>query len=424
MEDCKTCTFPEHHKTNSLYPKNKVPISEFMKTYNNGSVKIFMRCSSCRYYKSMPKDIGYNHKLKYLDIKEHVNNNPHLYIYTKVCVCSSHLKYSIHPKLTVPIHLFRENVHDINSKLYNNCLDCRENRMLLDKIVKKKKVMIVIDNMFWCKCCSRHKINDERYICNDIIYNTCMECIRQRKKAYKKKKLTYNNIKHETILNNGSSCEKCQCIFIKNLNNEFHLIKIKVFIRDGVKKLMYNNIEYDAFEFIKKYKNELEIEILEFDHLTEQEQRERGKLTENDVYVPKKGNVSQLGSERLIRYEVVKCQLVCHECHVYDTISREKIDKRKKSGVRKLKYDYVVSIKNRGCTLCGYINTDLPRFFDMDHINPQDKYKGIAILTEDINCDFLTFKNECYKCRVLCRYCHIIHTRNQIYNGVKFIKII
>jgi len=29
---------------------------------------------------------------------------------------------------------------------------------------------------------------------------------------------------------------------------------------------------------------------------------------------------------------------------------------------------FLFQAKEKGCTICGYINVDLPRFFDMDHL--------------------------------------------------------
>lgn len=200
--------------------------------------------------------------------------------------------------------------------------------------------------------------------------------------------------------------------------NQFKLIKLNTFNINGETKIIYENIEYLCREFIVNNRHNLEIEILEYDHLTEKELRNSGKLLEDEIYESKKANVSQIGSEKTMRKEVLKCQLVCHECHVYATIAREKGGK-KLANNHKLKYDYVCQLKSKGCVLCGYINIEIPRFFDMDHINPAEKKFGISKKIAN-KLDFETFKSECDKCRVLCRYCHIIHTRNQINEGINF----
>lgn len=43
-------------------------------------------------------------------------------------------------------------------------------------------------------------------------------------------------------------------------------------------------------DIIKLFHDELEINIIELDHLPEKDQRERGLLLPNEIYVPKKSD--------------------------------------------------------------------------------------------------------------------------------------
>ena len=84
-------------------------------------------------------------------------------------------------------------------------------------------------------------------------------------------------------------------------------------------------------DIIKLYYKELEVRVIEFDHLPEKDQRERGLLLFNEKFIPKKSGVNEQGSETSIRLEALKCQHLCILCHTIKTIERGKIrEKREK----------------------------------------------------------------------------------------------
>ncbi len=126
-------------------------------------------------------------------------------------------------------------------------------------------------------------------------------------------------------------------------------------------------------ELITILKNELELSILQFDHLTENEQRHMGSLLPGEIFIPKKKIVTKLTSNSARKLEALKCQLVCGKCHMLETIRRES---GKKHNARPLlerkKLLYSQKLKSKGCEICHYQNTSLLRFFDFDHINPSD----------------------------------------------------
>lgn len=142
---------------------------------------------------------------------------------------------------------------------------------------------------------------------------------------------------------------------------------------------MYENNKYTSKDFINKHVKDIEWDILQLDHLTEKEQRERGMLKDDEIYIPKKQMVSKLSSLSAMKLEALKCQLLCVKCHLKETISRESGRYiLSKSHAERDKLSIVNELKLTGCSICGYMNTDLPRFFYFDHIDPSLKTKEIS----------------------------------------------
>lgn len=80
--------------------------------------------------------------------------------------------------------------------------------------------------------------------------------------------------------------------------------------------------------------------------------------------------------------------------------------------------NYINTLKLSGCCLCNYKNSDLPRFFHFDHIDPSTKIDAIS---EMIRCKKYSIEDvidEIKKCRILCLHCHMIHTKTQWDNDV------
>jgi len=85
---------------------------------------------------------------------------------------------------------------------------------------------------------------------------------------------------------------------------------------------------------------------------------------------------------------------------------------------RKKKLDYTDELKLKGCEICKYKNSDLPRFFDFDHLDPTTKIRNISKIVHESKYTFDELITEISKCRIICRHCHIIHTKTQIDNGI------
>ncbi len=58
----------------------------------------------------------------------------------------------------------------------------------------------------------------------------------------------------------------------------------------------------------------------------------------------------------------------------------------------------------------------LLRFLEFDHLDPINKRDGITDMIYNINFTYQEFVDEVSKCRVLCRWCHTLHSRSQRLN--------
>jgi len=220
------------------------------------------------------------------------------------------------------------------------------------------------------------------------------------------------------VIKYEASCQKCNCIYLKNGDSALCL---KTYFTKKGHRIKYNGETFDVEEFINEHINDLELAVIEFDHLTEEEQRERGLLGPNEKYIPKKNNVSELGSETAMRLEALKTQNVCMRCHLEETIFRE-------AGQYASKYTYTERAKKAfvdeykrnlgGCSICEYVNDDLLRFFHMDHFDPENKVKEISRMVKSPRYTLDDVKIELEKCRMLCAHCHAIHTRKQVESGI------
>jgi len=77
-----------------------------------------------------------------------------------------------------------------------------------------------------------------------------------------------------------------------------------------------------------------------------------------------------------------------------------------------------LKIKNKGCSVCGFWDEKILRFFHFDHINPKDKIDAISNM---VNYNVYTLEDvikESLKTRIICAHCHAIHTSNQKEMGI------
>lgn len=397
----KECSSITHTSCGSKYPRDKVPIENF-KSKKNSDIKNKFCDDCCLYISNVSKKLAKKKKEKVaLALKNHDIEI--------ICQHAHHKKNSEYPRDKVPIELFRRDPNDPKSELFTSCKDCRDylaEYKINERNIKRKQVKE--NDLFFCETCTRELPFLEQALNKDgSLSVNCYDCHNNQNERDANRKIIKKKIKLEFIEKYECSCYICKKIYLRNENNT--LTELNTYNQNGKICVEYFGIFYESKNFINKFSNILEIEILQFDHLTENEQRERGLLLSDEKYIPKKKQVSSLSSEKSMRLESLKCQLVCARCHIIVTITREKGGLRY-TKLNREKTKYINDIKLKGCTLCGYINHDLFRFFDFDHIDPSQKFKGISTLVDRDKYTLDEVVTEVSKCRVLCKHCHIIHT--------------
>ena len=219
-------------------------------------------------------------------------------------------------------------------------------------------------------------------------------------------------------MENKCSCMKCNKIFLQPEEGKFQVQEFPTYLKDNIRYIKYENVEYDVENFFRAHEKLLELRILEYDHLTEEEQRERGLLKEGDIFVPKMNDISQLTSDDAIEVEIRKVQLLCSRCHVEETKKRE--TGRPATGLTLLKLNYVNNLKKEGCSICGFYDPELHRFLDFDHLDPPNKVESIShmVYSYDYSLEDVIKETDKSVTRIACRFCHTIHTSWQIEQGI------
>jgi len=409
-----SCT---RHKGRSRYPKNEVPIELFQK----GNT-ILKTCRDCRDYQSKTMKVYVVRRRE--SFQKSVQSGSDLLF----CSAGSHVNIgSIYPKKEVPIDLFRKEPGNVKSELFTSCKDCRDHLAIYEKIrIDKIKITAQENNKFYCVNCSKHyEMSDRALNKDDTPSVKCINCKSDEKLIRKKLNNISIMIKMEFIEKYEFSCYLCKSLYIKDKINH-SAIELKTYIDNDIRYVNFNDKQYEIIDFIKSTEVELELNILEFDHLTEEEQRDRGLLLSHEEYIPKKYIVSNAKSESAMRLESLKCQLLCAKCHVIETMRRKRNERREgcedeislySSSIRK-KLDYTDKLKLQGCEICKYKNSDLPRFFDFDHLDPTTKITNICKMVQESKYTFDELITELSKCRILCHHCHVIHTRIQMDAGI------
>ena len=394
-------------------------MGKFQKATNKG-IRTFKTCEDCRFHlresrsgTSTPAPVTPKHDDVATTMIEDFST----------MVCSSTVNKhaesgSIYPRDTVPTVLFRKVPDNPRSHLLKRCLDCRRtsNQQCKEKIAEKK-AKAAANGLFFCTNCHRTVNPEERaYNIDGSPSILCLRCKQVEKDRSLNIRKDYDQIKQDFILKTGFSCQACKSIYFKPPDDGYATIEIKTFDVEGNLWAQYEDNSMPAIDFVNKFKDRLEVRFIELDHLTETEQRERGVLLPGQLYVPKKLHVSKLSSRKAMQLEALKCQHLCCRCHLEETIRRE-IGKpwndRSHAEREKLTLATETKIKIGGCNICGYWNPELIRFFDFDHINPEEKRECIARMIKDKQYTVLDLTNEMAKCRLLCRHCHRIHTVKQ-----------
>lgn len=410
----KSCSCKDHIYYGSIYDKDKVPINDFLKPKSSDLYKMCINCRNhLRITQKTGKIVRYNSENdKY---KESVKIDGEFFY----CPRNDHPSKSLYPRDKVPKCLFRKEQNNVKSIYLNACLDCRNNRAqksLDDR--KKLQELSKSNNIFRCSRCKKEFDDEDRAINLDGTKSaSCKTCKKKVKEYSKNIQLYGQSIKHDLICKYQSCCYICNKIFIKNPIDNNIIFEIDTEMINDRRVLKYENVYYDVIDFINQNKNLIAYNILQFDHLPEEDQRNRGLLKDDDPYIPKKNCVNAVGGPAAMKLEAEKTQLVDARCHLLETIKRQSGKIKGKSKIHKLKSDYVNELKKAGCCLCNYKNDDLPRFFHFDHINPSLKITDISAIVMDKLYTFDDLLKEIEKCRLLCNFCHIIHTDNQRING-------
>ena len=405
MEETRTCSNINHYYYGSTHERDKVPIELFEKPK---STVFYKTCIDCRIYdKNKTTNRKKNHKEKY---KLSIDNESDL----MYCPGKAHLTASELDRDKVPKISFRQFKDYEDSPLFTYCEDCRKNTALQNKAKDDK---LKETDKLLCNYCNKEVDKDEfAYNLNGVLSSTCKLCkVIQHDREARLQTLS-QTIKYEMMEKYESCCYICKNVFIKNPLNDKTMFEIQTYLINNVRYLDYQGIIYQSLDFIKSNKNILMLQVLQFDHLTEEEQRQRGMLRDDQPFIPKKCTVLDARNDFLMRAEAAKCQLCCMKCHLLETIHREKgLGVVSKLG--RIKLDHINKLKEEGCVLCGYKNNDLPRYFHFDHLDVENKIERVSQLLTDKH-TFQDVLDEIAKCRILCQPCHFIHTRDQYEKGL------
>jgi hypothetical protein len=345
MDSVTECSQKSHKCFGSPYEKASVPRKYFYLDENDLTSKHFKQCFWCREHKrenntkarkKIYKKSQSERQKIYNEFQLERQNNAEFLI----CTRQRHPTYSTYPRNAVPAELFRKIPGNSKSSFLNQCLDCRTAaKIQRDARQKKIKDQLSADT-FCCSTCiiilnisqRAIKVNGEPSSQCTRCQNRCITWKSETKGDYKK---IIFDIKKKKLTENHASCELCKCIYLKSPddNNGLPLLCLETDIIDGERCVLYEEEWYIACDFIDQNLNLIEYGVLEFDHLTEEEQRARGLLKPDESYIPKKAGVIDFRSYEMIHLEAGKCQLICRKCHIKETMKREK--NTKKNGYNK-----------------------------------------------------------------------------------------
>ncbi len=214
------------------------------------------------------------------------------------------------------------------------------------------------------------------------------------------------------------SCQRCNCIFLQPLESTYHHIELKTYLQNDQRYVIYKEKTYSVVDFLEIFKDILEYRIIELDHLTEKEQRERNIINSSESFIEKQGSVSKMQNEYSMRKEAKITQNLCCKCHLIVTIEREKKIKQTMPLHIQNKKNYVNNLKKNGCSECHFKDDDLFRYLEFDHLDPMEKIDNISVMVLNYDYTLEQLIEECRKCRILCRSCHKIHTSYQKAQGI------
>lgn len=105
----------------------------------------------------------------------------------------------------------------------------------------------------------------------------------------------------------------------------------------------------------------------------------------------------------VIEKEIKKCELVCVICHNNRTLARlnQNGTEKKYNKYSQRNIEIINQAKNKPCEICK--KQYPPHNMQLDHINPEDKFKNVCQL-KNFTVEILLI--EITKCQVLCAICH------------------
>ncbi len=295
------------------------------------------------------------------------------------CSCDTHqYNGSVYQKEFVPLDKF---INPYNNSYYKICLECRQ-YINQNRNNRKHKKDVVVSDLYKCNGCRNLRTKD-----------FCDTCSLKSLEVAKTKIEIHRLVIWERIVEVGCCCELCKRIFIKK--------------PDGAEGFLIGNNINTITQFDIEYRN------LEWDHLTEKEQLQHFGC----FYGLKTKGVSEIYAYESKKAESRKCMLVCLYCHVLKTIERrdERVRPLASREQEKLVYINNKKLEVGVCQICG-IGVDVTNlsYFEMDHVDPTTKLHAISdILGTSAMFTMDCLINELNKCRLVCKYCHRIHTGDQ-----------
>ena len=267
------------HATHSKHPKNKVPIELFKQ---DESDELFITCFDCREHK---KKLSLDAKEFIQSERKKLENDPDFRC------CSSEKHCSVYPINKVPIKLFLGDPDNPKSFLFKNCIDCRTIASTRSKNLRQKMRDIAKKKgLTFCEGICKKMLSDSERAKNldGTLSSKCPDCKNNDNQRRLNLKKVYLQIKHEFLTKNECSCERCKTIFLKPSDSSSLIVgELETFEKDGKMHVEHLGVEYLATFFMEENRDLIELGILQFDHLTEQEQRERGLLLQNEPFVEK-----------------------------------------------------------------------------------------------------------------------------------------
>lgn len=317
---------------------------------------------------------------------------------------------STHIKTAVPTVLFRKRPDDPLSTLFKSCLDCRQYTRMAQARANAAIKSQVQDGEFFCSRCGHNKHVSERASNdNGEVSKRCRECYDECKKDKEIRRKHSRDFKLDQLAKIGASCEECRVIIVRDPFDDSR----PLILQTVGGSVTWQGVDYDVNTFFTTFASIIVLEVVDFDHLSEEDMRARGKLQPNDLYVPKVEKISALLSDDSRVMEGRKTQILCGKCHVRKTLTeRQSAATQGPSTVEKVEYCNGEKLR-LGCENCGVQSPDLLQFLEFSHIDAVTKTVAVSTMcySKAYSLDDVILERN--KCRVLCKHCNRMHVRKE-----------